>query len=207
MEPTLIAQFWLIGMLLTLTPGADWAFLIASGTRSHSVVPSVLGLASGYALVIGAVALGVGALISSVPAASAALTLAGAGYLLFLGFSALLGPSPRARSEEKTASGGWAQFARGVGLSSINPKGVLLLVALLPQFTSPGTELSPALQMLVLGAIQLAGLLVVYFTVGLLARRLLGARPRASAVVAKTSGALMVMIGLALLIERGIALL
>ncbi len=59
-----------------------------------------------------------------------------------------------------------------------------------------------AAQMLVLGAIHLADIAVIYTLVALLARRLLRSRPRALAIVAKLSGAMMVLIGASLLVER-----
>lgn len=57
-------------------------------------------------------------------------------------------------------------------------------------------------QMLVLGALHLADIAVIYTVVALLARRLLRSRPRALVVVAKLSGAMMVLIGTSLLVER-----
>lgn len=209
MDLALAAQFWLIGTLLTLTPGADWAYVIGSSLRSRSAAPSIFGLAAGYAVVITAVALGVGALIAAQPIAMTGLTIAGSLYLLYLGFSALLTPAPEISADEPPASAGqtstWGQFARGVGLSVINPKGILLLIALLPQFTSATTGWTPTSQMLTLGAGQLAGLLVIYFALALLARRLLGSRPRAGKIVAKASGAIMVLIGLSILVEQALA--
>lgn len=209
MDLALAAQFWLIGTLLTLTPGADWAFVIGSSLRTRSATPSILGLASGYAVVIVTVALGVGALIAAQPIALTALTIAGALYLLYLGFSALLAPAPEIQAEEPQGPAGqtstWGQFVRGVGLSVINPKGILLLIALLPQFTSPTTGWAPTSQMLTLGAIQIAGLLITYFALALLARRLLGSRPCAGKIVMKASGAIMALIGLSILVEQVLA--
>lgn len=211
MDLSLVAQFWVIGMLLTLTPGADWAYVIGAGLRARSVAPSVFGLVAGYALIITAVALGVGAVLARVPAAMAALTFAGALYLLYLGFGALLSPGRQPPTGEAPAgvtmtppaqAGSWGQFFRGVGLSSINPKGFLLLIALLPQFTSATSGWSPATQMLTMGAIQLLNLTIVYLAVGLLARRMLGSRPRAKAIISKVSGGLMILIGLSILVEQ-----
>ena len=117
-------------------------------------------------------------------------------------------PSPSARSGDAPVAsdrslGGtaFAQFARGAGVSGINPKGHLLLLALLPQFTS-ADGWPPSAQMLVLGGLHLLDCVVVYSLVALMARRILSARPRASAIVTRTSGALMLVIGSMLLIER-----
>lgn len=202
MDATLLLQFWIVAALLVVTPGADWAYAISAGLTARSVVPSIVGILAGYAIVIAAVAVGVGALVARYPVALAALTVAGGLYLLYLGVTTLIrrtepgiaaGPSP--------ATTALAQFVRGAGVSGINPKGLLLLLALLPQFISP--EGWPASgQMLALGAVHLLNCAVVYVTVALLARRLLRSRPRAGVVVTKFAGAAMVVIGMLLLGER-----
>ncbi|GAB3395691.1 hypothetical protein GCM10027568_28160 [Humibacter soli] len=137
MNVGLAAQFWTVAVLLALTPGADWAYAIAAGLRARSVVPSVLGTLAGYSVVVIVVALGVGIVVTKFPVALTALTFAGAAYLLWLGVSTLMRRvAPITASESPVAGAGWVQFARGAGVSALNPKGLLLLLALLPQFTS-----------------------------------------------------------------------
>lgn len=87
-----------------------------------------------------------------------------------------------------------AQFARGSGVSGINPKGLLLLLALLPQFTSRDGWPS-SLQMLALGGLHILSWAVVYFTVAVLARRILRSRPGATVVVTTLAGIAMTLIG------------
>lgn len=202
MNPALVAQFWTIAVLLTLTPGADWAYIMGAGVRAKSAAPSILGMLTAYALVIAAVALGVGALVTRFPVVLTALTLGGGAYLIWLGITALLKRAePVGPQGEPIAGSAASQFLRGAGVSGFNPKGLLLFLALLPQFTSP-TGMPAAVQMLVLGAIQLADVAVIYTLVALLSRRLLRSRPRALAIVGRLSGAMMVLIGVSLLVER-----
>jgi threonine/homoserine/homoserine lactone efflux protein len=206
-DASLVVQYWVVAILLALTPGADWAFAITTGLRARSVVPPLLGILFGYAIVIIVVAVGVGSLITRYPAALTALTIAGACYLLWLGLTTLTRPVGHLTASEKPIAASPArQFLRGAGVSATNPKGLLLLLALLPQFTSP-RGWPPAAQMLALGGIHLLNCAVVYFTVALLARRLLRSRPRATVLVTKFSGAAMTLIGSGLLIERIIGLL
>ena len=186
----------------TLTPGADWAFAIAAGLRARSVVPSILGVLLGYAVMIMIVALGVGSLVTRYPVALTVLTFAGACYLLRLGFTTLTRPVERVTAGDQPLGGSPArQFVRGAAVSGTNPKGLVLLLALLPQFISPHGWPS-SVQMLILGGIHLLNCATVYFAVALLARRLLRSRPRASVVVTKVSGVAMTLIGVGLLIER-----
>lgn len=202
MDLALVAQFWIIAVLLALTPGADWAYVIGAGLRARSVVPSILGMLTAYALVIAAVAVGVGALVTQYPVVLTVLTVGGAAYLIWLGATALVcRVEPVGPHGEPIAGSAASQFLRGAGVSGINPKGLLLLLAFLPQFTSP-RGMPPAAQMLVLGALHLADIAVIYTTVALLARKLLRSRPRALVVLAKLSGAMMILIGTSLLVER-----
>jgi threonine/homoserine/homoserine lactone efflux protein len=205
---TLVLQFWTVALLLALTPGADWAYAIAAGLQPRSVLPSIAGMVAGYVVVVVVVALGIGALVTEYPAALAALTFAGAAYLLYLGVSTLLARSRPAvaASDRPVGTSARTRFLRGAGVSGINPKGVLLLLALLPQFVSPHGWPAPV-QMGVLGSLHLLDCAVVYLLVALAARRILGSRPRASIVVTKVSGVLMVLIGLGLLAEQVVPLL
>lgn len=202
MDVSLMVQFWTVAVLLALTPGADWAYAIAAGLRARSVMPSIAGMLIGYACVVAVVAFGAGALVTRYPAALTVLTLAGGAYLIFLGVSALAQPVTGIAASERPIGGtAMAQLARGAGVSGINPKGLLLLLALLPQFTSrsgwPSSE-----QMLALGGLHLLNCAVIYTAVALLARRILRSRPRATVVVTRFAGVAMIAIGAALLVER-----
>lgn len=202
MDWSLVLRFWIVAVILAVTPGADWAYAIAAGIRARSVVPSVLGLIFGYVVVVVIVTVGIGALITQYPIALTALTLTGAGYLIYLGLSTLFGNvEPVRTSDESLGDRPVAQFFRGAGVSGINPKGVLLLLALLPQFTTVAGWPSSA-QMLVLGGLHILNCTVVYFAVALLARRVLRSRPRTSLVVTRLAGVIMVLIGGGILVEQ-----
>jgi threonine/homoserine/homoserine lactone efflux protein len=45
-----IGAFWLVALLLIVTPGADWAFTLSAAMRGNAVVPAVAGLVAGYAV-------------------------------------------------------------------------------------------------------------------------------------------------------------
>jgi threonine/homoserine/homoserine lactone efflux protein len=80
----------------------------------------------------------------------------------------------------------------------------LLFLALLPQFIRP-TGWPPAVQILVLGLVDLVSCAVIYTAVGTGARRVLRARPAAARAVARFSGGAMVLIGVLLLVEQVIS--
>lgn len=89
MDLQLTLQFWIISLALTCSPGADWAYLIATSVRGIRIKSAVLGLATGYVIFITVVALGLGAVVSSHPLVLNVLSVVGGLYLIYLGASSL----------------------------------------------------------------------------------------------------------------------
>jgi threonine/homoserine/homoserine lactone efflux protein len=197
-----VVAFWAVSFLLVLVPGADWAYAIAAGLRDQSVLPAVAGLLAGYAGLTAVVAAGVAALIARSPLVLAVLTTLGAGYLLWLGITTLtLPPVPIAAADQSSQP--WARrAARGAGVSGLNPKALLLFLALLPQFITRSAAWPSAAQIALLGLVHTANCAVVYTSVGTTARRVLRTRPAAAKAVTRCSGAAMIAIGALLLAER-----
>jgi threonine/homoserine/homoserine lactone efflux protein len=203
MSTTLLLQFWGLAVLLAMTPGADWAYAITAGVRARRVAPAVLGMLTGYVLLITVVAVGAGALVAANPAVLTALTVAGALYLLYLGVTTMLAsPDPLRAAESGALGNGRAEYLKGVAVSGLNPKGMLLLLALLPQFVTAAGAWSLQAQMFTLGGIHVLNCAVVYTIVALAARRLLRGRPGAGALVTKVAGAAMTLVGLVLIAEN-----
>ncbi|MEG0859776.1 MAG: LysE family transporter [Pseudomonas sp.] len=201
-----LAAFWAVSFLFVITPGVDWAYAISAGVRGRFVVPAVAGLLSGHIVATLIVAAGVGGLLMNVPFALTALTLAGAGYLLWLGLNMLLSPSAPAQgaAAETGTWSGWA--AKGLCVSGLNPKVILLFLALLPQFTNPLAAWPVPVQILVLGMLHAFSCAAVYLAVGFGARAVLSTRPGAALMVSRLSGAAMIVIALLLAAERLFAL-
>jgi threonine/homoserine/homoserine lactone efflux protein len=210
-----IAAFWAVAALLIAVPGADWAYVIGTVVGGRPVLLAVGGLVIGYAAMTVAVAAGMGAVIAGTPAALTAVTVAGGLYLIFLGLRASTRPSgpaiqPRPEAEAglsgaeagPAAGGGRATLVRGIGVSGLNPKGLLLFLALLPQFTSPRGGWPLTVQLAVLGLVFTVTCALFYLGVGSLIRRVLAARPGVARVISRVSGAAMIVIGLLLLAER-----
>ncbi|MFJ2382577.1 LysE family translocator [Pseudomonas protegens] len=205
MEPSMLAAFWAVSLLFVITPGADWAYAISAGLNGRVVIPAVSGLLSGHLLATLVVAAGVGGLVARYPLALAGLTVAGAGYLLWLGVGLLRHPStPQAGASQADAS--WARWSfKGLCVSGLNPKVFLLFLALLPQFTSPAAAWPVSLQILALGLLHAFSCAVIYLLVGFGSRTVLQTRPVAALWVSRLSGGLMVLIALVLLAEQLLA--
>ncbi|MGW4910038.1 LysE family translocator [Streptomyces sp. NPDC004270] len=203
-----LISFLAVDLLLVCVPGADWAFVIAAGVRGRSVPRAVAGLVAGYALHTALAVAGLAVLVASSPALLTVLTVAGAAYLVWLGWSVLRRPAvPVEAGEAKEAAAGTEGpgFWRGAAISGLNPKGLLLYLSVLPQFlVTRGDHVPVAAQTAVLGALHMAACAAVYLAVGTLARRLLSARPRAARAVTRTSGAAMLGIGALLLAQHAL---
>lgn len=202
MSMHLLATFWVVSFLLIITPGMDWAYMIGAGIRGKGVVPAATGLVSGHLAATLLVAAGIGALVASQPNAMTTLTLAGAAYLLWLGANMLLKP-PVPQGSQADAGYSWLGcLLKGAGISGLNPKVLLLFVALLPQFTDPQGSLSITAQILLMGLVHLIGCTLVYLLVGFASQKVLTARPQAARMVGRLSGLAMLLIAAGLLFER-----
>jgi threonine/homoserine/homoserine lactone efflux protein len=200
-----VVAFWAVALLLIMVPGADWAFVLGASLRGRSVLPAVSGLVLGYAGMTIVVAAGVGAIVGRSPALLAGLTVAGGCYLIWHGATtfarseALAAPPAAAAAPPGT---GRAVLARGVGVSALNPKGLLVFLALLPQFTNPRWSWPLAAQLGLLGLVFVLSCGAFYLGLGSAARMILAARPGAARAVTRFSGAAMVVIGALLLAVR-----
>ncbi|GAA1781112.1 LysE family translocator [Agromyces lapidis] len=194
--------------LMVILPGPDWAYLIAAGTSGRSILPSLGGVLLGYLVTVAAVAVGVGAAVAAVPWVIVALTFAAAAYLGYLGVRVLRDPPVVAGAGTGAVDapvGGehpWRRLAQGAGVSGLNPKGLLVLVVLLPQFTDASGSWPIPVQLAVLGLIFVACCAVVYTVVALGARAVLRLRPAAMRIVSRVSGAAMIVLAAVLVVEQ-----
>lgn len=211
-----------ISLALVMTPGADWAYTIAAGLRRSSPVPSVAGLCTGYLVHTALVTAGLGVLLAARPELVSWLSVAGAFYLAWLGLSTLRSWRSARIEATGTASSGdrpsldqglaavaaegprrGRDFLVGLGTSGINPKGVLLFAAVMPQFVTLGSPLPVPAQTTVMGLSHVLICVLVYGVVAFASRRLLRSRPGLARSVTLSSGLLMLLISAALLVEQG----
>jgi len=202
MTASSVVAFWAVALLLIIVPGADWAFVLSAGLRSRTVLPAVSGIVLGYAGVTVVVAAGVGALVARSPAFLTGLTIAGGLYLAWHGARTLARPSAPAGHADAPAGAGRGTLARGIGVSALNPKGLLMFLALLPQFTDPRGSWPLPAQLGMLGLVFVASCAAFYLCLGSFARRILHSRPAAARAITRCSGAAMIVIGALLLAER-----
>ncbi|MFT4716378.1 MAG: threonine/homoserine/homoserine lactone efflux protein [Paracoccaceae bacterium] len=151
-EAVHLGAFILAGLLLNITPGADFIFISASGISGGPRIgmAAALGVNLGVWIHVIAAAAGVSAILLAYPAAYDAIRYAGAAYLLYLAWAAwrcdgILGTGAAAPSIN-------AAIKRGFITNFLNPKTALFIFAFIPQFTDP--VIGPIwMQILFLGAI------------------------------------------------------
>jgi threonine/homoserine/homoserine lactone efflux protein len=214
MAASSIIAFWAVALLLIVVPGADWAYVIGTVLGHRSVLLAVGGIVLGYAGMTVVVAAGIGGIMARTPASLTALTIAGGLYLIWLGAKTVTRPAAPAITAGGTPSGaapgtgsgtGRATLARGIGVSGLNPKGLLVFLAILPQFTSPRGSWPLTVQLAVLGLVFTLTCAAFYLCIGSFAGRILRARPGAARVITRFSGTAMIVIGALLLAERLLA--
>jgi threonine/homoserine/homoserine lactone efflux protein len=146
--------FLIAAIALNLTPGQDTLYIIgrslSQGRRAGII--SVLGIGSGCLIHITAAAIGLYSVLALSPLAFAAITVAGALYLIFLGIMVWLKRKSLDLSVKPgTASDGdWQVYRQGLMTNMLNPKVALFFLAFLPQFIDPVSNLG-ALSFMFLG--------------------------------------------------------
>ena len=201
MEWGMVVAFWGVSMLFIMSPGADWSYAISAGIHKR-VLPSVTGLLFGHVLATLIVAAGLGLVLAQHPQALMALSLLGAAYLAWMGWQMFRQPAAPSAGEQMDDTH-WGQWCwKGLCVSGLNPKVLLLFLALLPQFIRPNQDSSITVQILALGLVHIISCAAVYFAVGFASQAVLSARPKAAWVVGKVSGVMMVGIALLIAVEQ-----
>lgn len=198
---SMLTGFWVLSISLVVTPGADWAYAISAGMRERAIAPAVAGMLSGYLMITVLVAAGIGAAVASVPTILAVLTIFGAVYLLWLGCNILVHPAVPTVGDEEPSKTWFGWVARGFAISGLNPKAILLFLALLPQFISRESTWSIPAQITAMGFVQIFNCAVVYSLVGYGSKIVLKTRPIVARKVSQLSGVAMIIIAIALLVE------
>ena len=201
MEWGMVVAFWGVSMLFIMSPGADWSYAISAGIHKR-VLPSVTGLLFGHVLATLIVAAGLGLVLAQHPQALMVLSLLGAAYLAWMGWQMFRQPAAPSAGEQMddTHWGRWCW--KGFCVSGLNPKVLLLFLALLPQFIRPNQDSSITVQILALGLVHIISCAAVYFAVGFASQAVWSARPKAAWVVGKVSGVMMVGIALLIAFEQ-----
>jgi threonine/homoserine/homoserine lactone efflux protein len=183
MNATTLLLFSAVALVAIATPGPTVLLALANGSRFglRRAVPGMLGAVASDFVLVGAVALGLGALLAASEFWFTVLKYVGAAYLAWLGWRLLRSQGGFQLPGEAVAAGSGAParsiFAKSFLVAVTNPKGYLFCSALLPQFIDPQAAQAPQYATI---AVVFAGLdfavMFAYAFVGSRAVRLLKAR-------------------------------
>ncbi|WP_435928260.1 homoserine/homoserine lactone efflux protein [Dryocola sp. BD613] len=189
--------YLLTTLILSLSPGSGaintMTTAISHGYRGAAA--SIAGLQSGLAMHIVLVGVGLGALFSRSLLAFELLKWAGVAYLIWLGIqqwrsagaidlNTLASSQPRSRL-----------FKRAVFVNLTNPKSIVFLAALFPQFIAPHQPL--AMQYVILGVTTVVVDIIVMIGYATLATRIAGwiKGPRQMKALNRAFGSLFMLVG------------
>jgi len=150
-----LALFAFAVMLLVLTPGPVWIYLLsrtlAQGRRAGYF--SLLGVMAGVFVHLLLAALGLSVVLLAVPLAFEAIKLAGCAYLLWLAYSTLRGGGMSFAPQPLDPVPDRVLFRQAMTAAIVNPKIAVFYLSLFPQFIAPAAG-SVLLQSLALGVVH-----------------------------------------------------
>lgn len=136
--------------LISLSPGAGAVTAMSYGLSQGlgRAQPAILGLIGGYGIQIIVVGIGLGSLVAASVTLFSAIKWLGVAYLVWLGIQQW-----HDRAELDLSQGRPSDWRRAFGQSLLinitNPKGLVFLLALIPQFLDPAQPQLP--QLLIIG--------------------------------------------------------
>ena len=141
--------------VIALSPGSGAVLSMSHGLAYgvRSTTATIVGLQIGLAAILLVAGAGIGALLLASATAFTVVKVLGAGYLLWLGWCQWRAPVGEA-APGPSGAGGEATLSvrqrvlRGALTNATNPKGIVFMVAVLPQFIDPARALW--LQLLIL---------------------------------------------------------
>ncbi|MBP8860544.1 MAG: LysE family transporter [Ottowia sp.] len=169
--------YFLAAWLIALSPGSGAVLSMSHGLQYgvRQTTATIVGLQIGLASILLVAGAGVGALLLASTTAFMVVKVLGAGYLIWLGVKQWRAPVDGAASDAAAPSepAGLSvrqRLLRGALTNATNPKGIVFMVAVLPQFIDPNKPL--ALQLAILLVTTLAVDSVVMHGYAFLASRL-----------------------------------
>ena len=202
-------SWWLFivaSIVLIVTPGQDMILVMSRSIAQGAVA----GVATAAGVSVGLVGhtvlagLGLGAILQASEVLFTVLKLAGAAYLVWLGIQLLRQDGAKLALPPARAQSLGRLFVAAALSNISNPKIAIFYFAFLPQFVAPAAA-RPTLVVFALGLAFAALTVVVKGPVGLgagLLSQWLRERPRALTWLYRSSGAVLVGLGLRLAFER-----
>jgi homoserine/homoserine lactone efflux protein len=187
-------------LVVVIVPGPSVTLIVANSLRHgrRAGLLNVAGTQVGLALTVGVVLLGLASLIAAMGEWFVWVRLAGAAYLIWLGWKLLVDPG-EAEAGAAPPRGGF--FAQGLVVALSNPKTLLFFGAFFPQFIDAGRDFT--VQVLIMGATAMGVAAVSDSGYALLASRAGAALSRRRLrLINRASGGVLIGGGLWLALSR-----
>ena len=186
-------NFALVALVVTLVPGPAFIVVLTTALR-RGFKPgayATAGIVIGDAVYFFLTAVGLGSLLATSFWTFTIIKWLGIAYLVYLGLRSLLFPSNSLIAADGSSVSGRSPFVTALTVQLANPKLLLFLAALVPQFLDPARPVAP--QLAVLGPIFMLSDTIIYLLLSMLAARArpLLASPRATRIVSRVSGVAM----------------
>ena len=138
MSLSLWLAFLVASTLIAISPGPGAAAAMSTGLRHgyRGAVLVIAGLESALLIQLGIVALGLGALLIASSTAFNVVKFIGAAYLIWLGIQKWRSRAV-ALDENLVVKASGGLFAEGLLVNLVNPKAIVFIAALTPQFIDP----------------------------------------------------------------------
>ncbi|MER8465259.1 LysE family translocator [Mesorhizobium sp. M1396] len=120
----------------SITPGPNNLMLLASGVNFGLVrsVPHMLGISIGFLVLLVAVGLGLGAVLTAFPALHTGLKIAGGAYLLYLAWKIAMSRSLSGKGEVKAQP---MRFIDAAAFQWVNPKAWVMAITAMAVYANP----------------------------------------------------------------------
>jgi threonine/homoserine/homoserine lactone efflux protein len=207
MSTTVLILFMVTSFVAIATPGPTVLLALSNGARFGTRVAwfGMLGAMLSDLILIGAVSIGLGAVLAASETAFQILKWIGVVYLLYLGIQLL-------RTRPESQHGVWQSspslthpyrlFLKCLMVALTNPKGYLFFSAILPQFVNPQAPQLPQYVLLALSFTAIDGLVMLAYASGGARAVQLFRTPMAMVWINRVSGGAIVALAGALALYR-----
>jgi len=192
-------------ILLAVTPGPDILYVLTRGMTQgrNAALSAAAGFSLGNIAHTAFAVIGLSAVLRSSSIAFTAIKIAGACYLIYIGYKTFRSKGSGFDGENRKVLTPKAIFIQSVTANILNPKVALFFLAFFPQFVKPENG-SSSMQMILLGLTFIMVTFVVFGLCGLFSGFIgdkLKKNKKAEGIMNKIAGAVLVSLGVTLAIS------
>ena len=137
MSQSLLVAFVMFATVMFFTPGPNNIMLLSSGLTYgfRRSIPHIVGITVGFAFMVGAVGLGLGAIFIAYPILQTILKYAGVAYLIYLAAHIAMSEPPKA-GEEEGGRGRPMTFWGAAMFQWVNAKGWVMVIGTITAYAA-----------------------------------------------------------------------